>query len=247
MTAVMVFSHPNHEVALLGTIARLRPHLVFLTDGGGPVREEQSRRGLSDYVAPETVHFLGHSEQTLYDALLDGDTAFYGSLAGQVASILGPLAPEAVYCDMVEFYNPVHDMALPVVRAALGDRAAAVFEVPLIWQKDDGAFEMQRAPDGVPAAWNSLTAEETARKAATLRGGTYGMLFAQLGAEILAAIPTHAAREQVVPARTALPSPAAGQQVRYDARGRAALAAGRVARAIGYREHYVPLYRALCR
>jgi hypothetical protein len=249
MTAVMVFSHPNHEVALLGTIARLKPHLVFLTDGGGEARVAQTRQGLASYVDADALHFLGHREQALYDGLLDGDVPFYSEIAREVCAIVGVLRPDAVFCDMVEFYNPVHDMALPVVRAALAGREVPVLEVPLIWEKDDGSgCEIQRAPASVAAgcAWTELTAEEAARKAATLRAGIYRMLFAQVGAEIESAMPTHAAREQVVPARPALPSPAPGQALRYDRRGRAAEAAGTVARAITFADHYVPMYRALC-
>lgn len=250
MSAVMVFSHPNHEVAVLGTIARLSPHLVFLTDGGGEARVDQTRQGLASYVAPEALHFLGHREQALYDALLDGDAAFYRGIAAEVGAILAALGCEPVFCDMVEFYNPVHDMALPVVRAALAGRDVPVFEIPLIWQKqdDDASCEMQRAPASLAAGcrWTELTDAEAARKAETLRAGIYRMLIAQLGTEIEGAIPTHGAREQFVPARPGLPVPAPEQALRYDRRGLAAKATGTVARAITFREHYAPMYRALC-
>jgi hypothetical protein len=69
-SAAMVFSHPNHEIAVLGTIARTRPHVVFLTDGGGEDRVAQSRSGLSSYLQQESLHFLNHSEASFYDALL---------------------------------------------------------------------------------------------------------------------------------------------------------------------------------
>jgi len=56
-----------------------------------------------------------------------------------------------VYCDAVEFYNPVHDMALPVVRAAIAGRDIAILEVPLIYQKAGQieAFELQRVPESL--------------------------------------------------------------------------------------------------
>jgi hypothetical protein len=31
---LMVFSHPNHELAVYGLVQRLRPHLLYLSDGG---------------------------------------------------------------------------------------------------------------------------------------------------------------------------------------------------------------------
>ena len=68
---VMVFSHPNHEVAVLGSIRRWRPHMVFLTDGGRAERVAQTRAGLAEY-APRSMTFLDYSEQELYEPQSDG-------------------------------------------------------------------------------------------------------------------------------------------------------------------------------
>jgi hypothetical protein len=45
---LFVFSHPNHEGAVLGMVQRLRPHLVFLTDGGGERRVNETRAALPE-------------------------------------------------------------------------------------------------------------------------------------------------------------------------------------------------------
>src|SRR6266496_3965503 len=111
---IVVFSHPNHEIAVLGLIFRLRPHIIYLTDGGGEARVDQTKEALEGY-QPASTHYLNHSEQSLYDALLEGDTQFYNGLAGEVRAIATQLPADSVYCDAVEFYNPVHDVALPVV------------------------------------------------------------------------------------------------------------------------------------
>src|SRR6266511_847689 len=94
---VMVFSHPNHELAVLGTILRLRPHIVYLTDGGGEARVNQTKQALEAY-EPTSTYFLNHSEQSLYDALLRRDSDFYNALAEQVGMILASVNTEAVYC-----------------------------------------------------------------------------------------------------------------------------------------------------
>ena len=139
MSALLVFSHPNHEISMLGTIGRLSPDVVFLTDGGGEERVRETRRGLSTYLQPDALHFLMRPEQSLYDALLRHDTEFYRQLSKEVAAIIEHVRPTAIYCDAVEFYNPVHDITLPVVRAALrGFGDASVFEVPLIYQSTSG-------------------------------------------------------------------------------------------------------------
>jgi hypothetical protein len=245
----MVFSHPNHEIAALGTISRLRPHIVFLTDGGGEDRMAQSAEGLASYVEPEKLHFLRHSEGSFYDALLDQNVALFAGVAKQVKEVVKETNPDAIYCDSVEFYNPVHDMALPIVRAALkGSKDIPVFEVPLVHQRSDKGFEMQRVPQALDAeaVWSDLTETELSRKASTLRSGTYRALFGQMGDSILTALPERGSREQFLRARKNLPKPVANQYLRYDERGRDLASSGGVREAILYREHYVPMFESLC-
>src|SRR5262245_26779328 len=218
-STIMVFSHPNHELAVLGTIFRLRPHIIYLTDGGGEARVDQTKLALQGY-QPSSTHYLNHSEQSLYDALLEGNSEFYCALAAQVGAIIQNLDAEAVYCDAVEFYNPVHDIALPVVRAARSSNDFAIFEVPLIYQKTGlvEAFELQR----VPASLSSqgicveLSQEELDRKLATIKSGVYKALFGQLGAHISDAVPSHAGREYFLKGRSGLPSLAPEQVLRYE-------------------------------
>ncbi|MBI3418633.1 MAG: hypothetical protein HY053_00660 [Proteobacteria bacterium] len=251
-TILMIFSHPNHEIAALGSIRRWQPHMLFLTDGGGEKRVQQTKLGLAGYVNAKNTTFLNHTEESLYNALIEKDAGFYQRLAAQVAETIARVKPQAIYCDAVEFYNPVHDMALPVVRAALNGSDIPVYEVPLIYQKpapgDEEAFEVQRvaAPLEKDAVWVELSEEELAQKIATLKSNNYQMLFDQLGAHILGAIPSHARREQFLKARRSLPAPVPGQVLRYDRRGREQKAAGAVQEAIGYQQHYVPMFHALC-
>lgn len=247
---VMVFSHPNHEIAVLGTIARLKPCIVFLTDGGGEDRMAQSRQGLSSYVKPENLHFLRHSEASFYDALVGHDVALLSSVAEQVRDVIVDMNAEAAYCDAVEFYNPVHDIALPIVRAALrGLDDLPVYEVPLVHQRaSDGGYELQRAPSALDSQsiWSDLTDEEHASKVSTLRGGIYQSLFGQMGDMILAEVPQRAQREQFILGRRTLPEPAPGQRLRYEERGRALQSSGDVRDVITYRDHYAPMFESLC-
>src|SRR5215210_8900742 len=131
---IMVFSHPNHEIAVLGTIWRLSPHIIYLTDGGGESRVDQTKRALEGY-QPASTHYLNRSEPSLYEALLERNSEFYRGLAAEVRRIVENLKVDSAYCDAVEFYNPVHDIALPVVRCALAQIDLPIFEVPLVYQK----------------------------------------------------------------------------------------------------------------
>jgi len=148
-TKLVVLSHPNHELAIFGFLQRFRPHLVYLTDGGGQPRVEETRRGLESIGLLEHAHFLGHPEKSFYDALLARDSALYEEVASQVCTCFQALKPEQVFCDAIEFYNPVHDISLPIVRAALdGQVGASVFEVPLVYQKagEGESYVVQRMP-----------------------------------------------------------------------------------------------------
>ena len=157
--------------------------------------------------------------------------------------------PEIVYCDAVEFYNPVHDIALPVVRAALAGNNIPVLEIPLIYQKagELETFELQRVPESLSTqtVWVELTQQELDRKSATVKSGVYRMLFAQMGAVILEALPSRVAREQFLKGRSHLPSPAAEQVLRYEVRGKALKNAGAVQEAITFNAHYAPVFEAL--
>jgi hypothetical protein len=209
----------------------------------------QTKQALDAY-RPASTHYLSHSEQSFYDALVARDSEFFHAVAAQVRAILESLETETAYCDAVEFYNPVHDIALPIVRAALADSDTTVVEIPLIYQKVAPleTFELQRVPDSLSgqSVWVELSEEELERKIATLESGIYQALFAQLGPVILTAMQSRGAREQFLKGRATLPAPAREQVLRYERRGTALKELGAVREVITYDEHYVPIFEALC-
>ena len=250
-STAMVFSNPNHEVAILGSIARLRPAIIFLSDGGDIARVRRTAQALSTYVEPGALHFINRSEHALYEALLRTDVAYFHFLAGEVRDILQDIKPEAIYCEAAEFYNPLHDLVLPIVCAAVGRcEDIPLYEIPLIHQEapPGQAIRIQRAPDAAEAAciWTELTDEELSLKLKTIRQSEYRALFAQLGDALSTAGSANAGREQFLKARRTLPEPAPGQALRYDRRGAMLKATGAVRAAITYRDHYVPMFESLC-
>ena len=105
----------------------------LLTDGGGQDRVDQSRSGLGSLVHKSSVHFLQIVQNSLYEALIRRDVEFLG-LGRPVALLIGQTEADEVSCDSVEFYNPIHDLSLPIVRAAVPRTAVRVFEIPLVHQ-----------------------------------------------------------------------------------------------------------------
>jgi hypothetical protein len=236
-----VFSHPNHELAIFGIIQRVRPHLLYLTDGGGEERVKETRNGLARLGLLDQATFLPYSEQSFYDALLSRDVLFFSEVRDAIRSRYRAVLPEQITCDAVEFYNPVHDIALPLVISAVGGQRN-VFEAPLIYQREDGNFGVQIAPPELRDGQSEmkLTDEEALQKRKALEED-YHILRYTLGHVLLRA--SHAfIQEVVLPASSPLASPA-GRVVRYDLRAKKLKSEGKVAREITREGHYLPLAR----
>lgn len=248
-STVVVFSHPNHELAIFGLLQSLRPRLVYLTDGGGEERVEQTREGLRSIDLLDHAHFLNYTEKSFYDALLDVDVTFYQGVADRVRSLLLASRPLRILCDAVEFYNPVHDMSLPVVRAALGSsERAEIFEVPLVYQKkvEDQSYEVQRMSEARRSQQIKLqlSREQLSAKARG-RDQIYTILLKQMGPVISELPLAHLALEVVAPASSSLPKPNGDNVLRYETRAQLLLERGEIERKITYREHYLPIARSL--
>lgn len=246
---VVVFSHPNHELAIFGLLQSLRPSLVYLTDGGGEERVEQTREGLRSIDLLDHAHFLNYTEKSFYDALLTVDLAFYQGVADRLRSLLPTSRPLRILCDAVEFYNPVHDMSLPVVRASLGgSEAADVFEVPLIYQKrvEDQSYVVQRMSEPRRSLQLELQLSRE-QLSAKVRGRNqiYTILLKQMGPLISDLSLAHLALEVIAPASSSLPKPSDKNVLRYEARAELLLERGEIERKITYREHYLPIARSL--
>ena len=243
---VLVFSHPNHELAVWGLVQRVRPHFVFLTDGGGPDREAETREGLERLDLLGCARFLGHGEQDLYGALLDRDLGFLRELGRQLRTELERVDPTHLLGDAVELYNPVHDLTRPLLAfASRGE--APIFEVPLIYQRpeDREHYEVQRFPAERPGPRLRLSLSEAELEAKlAARDEVYSLLRAQLG-PLLFEPEARFAREEIAPVHETLTGPGEGCALRYERRGELLHRQGQVKAVITHAHHYVPIARAL--
>ena len=244
-TTVAVFSHPNHELAVFGLLQRLRPTLLYLTDGGAEERIAQTREGLSRIGLLERDRFLDYTEESFYNALLERSTAFFLEVASRVRAVCREVQPAQVLCDAVEFYNPVHDIALPIVRAALAEQPGAeLFEVPLVYQRPgaEEAYELQRFPDGLKAKRIEIALTDSELRAKLeSRDRVYTSLGRQMGPLLLDLPADHAALEVLAPAVPTLPVPDAHRVLRYEWRARHLQNLGTIGRPITYGDHYAPV------
>ena len=246
---LVVTGHPNHELAIFGFAQRARPRFLFLTDGGGEHRVAESRRGLSALGLLACARFLPTSEPALYEALLDQAMDVFATLVAEVRAEVIATGAEQVFCESVEFYNPLHDITLPIVWAAIrGLPGIEIWEFPLIAQLPEAGerYRVQRlAPDRERDAIEvRLTPEELAAKL-DARANMYGCLRSQLGPVMEALDDRHLGVEYFARALSAYREPGAQDRVRYEWRGRHLLETGQVSRVITHREHVRPLMTAL--
>lgn len=241
---LVVFSHPNHELAVYGWLQHIKPHLVYLTDGGGAARVDQTRQGLTKIGLLEKATFLNHSEASFYQALLDTDATFFRNVAGQVRVVVERTGPNFVFCDAVEFYNPVHDMSLPIVKAAVANKNISIYEIPLVYQKPGSAetYELQRMPTSRRDSCEiySLTREELEQKHHA-RDQVYTILARDMGPLINSVSPTQARSEYFALSGSGLSTPSSERVLRYEWRARLLKQQGTIPDIIEYQKNYLPL------
>jgi hypothetical protein len=250
ITRLMIFGHPAHELALFGFLQRFQPQVIIVTDGGSEERLRQSRAGL-DLIGLKAT-YLDFAENDFYVALLRRDVPFFEAVADCLQGHIAAAGPQQIFCDALEFYNPVHDITLPLVlRAVEAAPQAELFEVPLVYQKPatDERYVIQRIPaaSAQPRFRHHLTAEELRAKIHT-RDEIYLSLRDQAGPEFSAVTAEHLATEEIALAGDPFVSPhVTGRELRYEWRANLLKQAGRIDEVITRAGHFIPTARGLLR
>jgi len=247
VSRLIVTGHPNHELAIFGFVQRMRPRMLFLTDGGGQERVDESRRALASIGLLDHAHFLGWTEQSLYDAVLTRDLGVFGQLVDAVRRELISTAPRQVICESIELYNPLHDIVLPIVRgAARGLDGIEIVEFPLIAQEPsaDERYRVQRFPAGRAAVSITLDPAELAIKV-DARDRYYATLGRTMEAVLAGVSDEQSGRELFAPATDELPQPGRDHALRYERRARLLHERGEIEQIITLADHFVPVAEAL--
>jgi hypothetical protein len=248
ITRLMIFGHPAHELALFGFLQRFRPQIVVVTDGGSEERIRQSRSGLDSIGLDAT--YLNFAENDFYAALLRRDNSFFENVADLLHSQIAIADPHQIFCDAIEFYNPVHDITLPLVlRAAEAAPESTLFEVPLVYQTLAAGehYEIQRIPaTSAQCRFRYHLAAEELRAKIRARNEIYLSLRDQAGPEFSAVTAEHLAVEEIALAGNPFVSPhATGRELRYEWRARLLKQCGIIDEIITRDSHFIPTARSL--
>lgn len=239
---LVVTAHPNHELAIFGFVLRMRPRMLFLTDGGGPQRVNESRQALASIGMLDRATFLDRTETELYDALLELDGDVFGRMVDDVRRELLAVKPRQVICESIELYNPLHDITLPIVRAAAGGiEGVEIIEFPLIAQEPaaEERYRLQRFPPGRDGVATLVLDESELDRKLHVRDHQYDSL--RRSTQAVSTVSREVAGTEVF-ARAAAAHPKPGRDcvLRYEARGHLLHARGEVQRVITYADHFLP-------
>jgi hypothetical protein len=249
---VAVFSHPNHELASFGIVHSLNCPMIFLCDGGVPQRIVQTALALRVVRHRAPVLCLNYSERSIYRALWNRDSAFFDTMAGELASRLSALRADAVLAAPVEFYNPIHDIVAVLCRRAakISSLQPAFYDVPLIYQDPrSSSYHINRFPPSVAPGRTQVF--ELPLRLLTAKLVLFDSAYDYLRdyvKTLRCARPDGGFRIEHYRRATELElleEPLGGYRARYDARGKQLKRTGVVKDVITYRDHFLPTMKGL--
>ena len=242
--SVLVIGHPGHELRVFHWLELVRPTVFVLTDGSGRFGHSRlpSTTRILDQIGANKGSFYGRlTDGQAYHVILNRDFDVFIELARELARFLIREKVSYVAGDALEGYNPTHDVCRLIVGTAVematlaGNSEVATFDFPLI-----GAPDKCGRPCDIRI---ELDDDAFARKMAAARS------YAELESEVNEAIksnPEGAFRVECL-------RPVSNNGIDFDLRdkpyyercGEERVAAGLYRDIIRYREHVLPLAKAL--
>lgn len=167
-----IFAHPGHEFRLLHTITTSPSILYIFTKGSRSTtsseRIEASKLLASKIGAIQGEVFGPEIDRTFYQAILNGDVAFFDNLVEQLVSSFIRHDVTRVVVDSWQNHNPVHDLTHLCGRLAAyrfetqTGHALQIFDYPVVTA---GLTDM---PCGPLVSSNTLDAAQTEAKLAAI-------------------------------------------------------------------------------
>lgn len=247
--SALLVAHPGHELRVHGWLERERPLVFVLTDGSGnagisrlPSTCEVLRRAGA---RPGPV-FGRFSDREIYEVILEGRIDALTALVHEIAAALDEEKVDQVACDAIEGFNPSHDLCRLLAGAAVAATARraglGTGHPPVLYD-----FLLEGRPDGAGGARDlrlELDRAELERKLAAAR------TYPEMAGEVERALARHGAeRFRIECLRAVAPEVGVEDLVTdppfYELHGERQVAAGQYRRVLRFREHFLPVARAL--
>lgn len=246
--SALMIGHPGHELRVFHWLEMQRPLVCCLTDGSGSLgvpRIDSARRLLAKSGASPGSIFCPLSDKQVYRFILDGNSDFFAGLVDELARIWIAAEVDVVAGDAAEGFNPAHDLCRFIT-----DAAVARVQFLCGRRLTNYQFLLEGRPDACPAhlresaIWLHLDEQALARKMAAARD------YPELKPEVELAIQhfgTEAfALECFYPSDTcSMLELWKNEAPSYERYGRLRVQEGRYKEAIFYREHILPIVRAI--
>ena len=243
----MVIAHPGHELRVYHWLSLACPSVFILTDGSGNSGESRlhSTTNILEQINASCGCIYGSlTDVEIYSALMTHDFDLFLGLTQDLAAALVREEIDYVVGDAIEGYNPSHDVCRYIINAAVEiagrskGRVISNFDILLTSEPGDYARETL---DG--AFWLDLDSDALRRKLAVALG------YSELAAEVqsvlessgVAGLKTECLRR----ASNCFIDDEFVQTPYYELYGEQQVAAGHYKHVLRYREHVLPVARAL--
>jgi hypothetical protein len=233
---VLIIAHPGHELRLFDWMERERPRVFILSDGSGGAQSSRLDYSVSTIRAAGASLIEGsgqRSDREWYAAILAGDVAPFRQAADAIAAAALTIHAPLIVSDAADGYNPLHDLCQAIASAAVakiarGSKAPKFLVSPAI------ASAM-----GTPSIAWKLEDEAARRKRLAVSAN---MPLAEEAARLLAEAPEAFYTEQLLIPTFDWPEDWTPE---WEAFGRKRVKEGRFAAPITYRDHVLPVAKAL--
>jgi hypothetical protein len=243
--AILVIAHPGHELRVHGWLEATAPSVWILTDGSGHTgrsRIDSTTRVLEPTGAVPGLVYGFMTDADLYDTVLNFNYRPFMNLVDQLAAAILHAQVDCIAGDAEEGYNPGHDTCRLIINAA----------VKLVKRKSrepirNYDFTLVGPPDQCPeelrdySLWLNLDDEAFARKLSAARN------YPELQAEVETALngASQFRVECLRPVNSLATSSFEDEPPYYELYGEKQVKSGYYRQVLRYREHMLPLARAL--
>jgi len=119
--SALIIAHPGHELRVYHWLEAAEPVVLVLTDGSGSLQQPRlaSTAAVLKTAGARCGEIYGlFSDAEIYAALLDQEIAVFQQLLERIAAFLIHQHIDVVAGDVLEGYNPAHDLCRYLINAA---------------------------------------------------------------------------------------------------------------------------------